>query len=103
MDARDSEKMVKLAKEGKEISKILQEDFPQYTYWDIYWEVYGSGEKTSMGVRRMITNRLNKIVNLQPMEQRGIIDEIDELVWHLYDRYKESQQKLDDIRSIIGR
>lgn len=103
MDARDSEKMVKLAKEGKEVSKILQEDFPQYTYWDIYWEVYGSGEKTSMGVRRMITNRLNKIVNLQPMEQRVIIDEIDELVWHLYDRYKESQQKLDDIRSIIGR
>lgn len=103
MDKRDSEKMIQLAREGKQISKIWDEDFPQYDYWEIYVEVYGAGEKSSVGAKRMITNRLNKLSSLPKNEQDELIKEINELVCYLYDRYKESQQKLDDIRAVINR
>lgn len=101
MDKRDSEKMVKLAREGKQISKIFQEDFPNYNYWDIYLEVYGAGERSALGVKRMITNRLYKLTSIPANEQQVIIEEIDNLVYHLYSRFKESQEKLDEIRAII--
>ena len=103
MDMRDLEKIVQLAREGKQISKIWKEDFPQYDYWEIYVEVYGADEKSSIGTKRMITNRLNKLSSLSKKEQEERIKEIDELVCYLYNRYKESQQKLDDIRGVINR
>lgn len=103
MDKRDSEKIIQLAREGKQISKIWDEDFPNYDYWEIYVEVYGAGEKSSVGTKRMITNRLNKLSSLPQKEQDEVIKEIDELVWHLYSRYKESQHKLDEIRAVINR
>lgn len=103
MDERDSKKMIQLAREGKSISKIVDEDFPQCTYWDVYMAVYAGGEKSAVGVKRKISNRLKKIPSLPIEEQADMLEEIDELVWHLYDRYKESQQKLDDIRGVIER
>jgi len=103
MDKRDSEKMIKLAREGKQISKILQEDFPNYDYWDIYCEIYGAGERSALGVKRMITNRLCKLTATPANEQQVIIDEINDLVYHLYSRFKENQEKLDEIRSTIAR
>jgi len=50
MDIRDKEKMVQLAKEGKKISTIWREDFPQYDYGiddldsvnNAYYEVLGT-------------------------------------------------------------
>lgn len=103
MDVRDSEKIIQLAREGKQISKIWSEDCPQYGYWDVYVEVYGAGEKSSVGAKRMITNRLNKLSSLPKYEQDELIREINDLVCYFYDRYKESQQKLDDIRTVINR
>lgn len=103
MNKRDSEKIAQLAREGKQISKIWEEDFPIYDYWDIYFAVHEAGEKSSLGVKRMITNRLYKLASLPKKEQDQLIEEIDELVCFLYDRYKESQQKLDDIRYVINR
>jgi len=102
VDKRDSDKMKQLAREGKQITKIFEEDFPNYDYWEVYWEVYGAGERSSLGAKRMISNRLNKLSSASKNEQKQIIDEIDDLVWHLYSRYKENQQKLDQIRSIIN-
>lgn len=102
MDIRDSEKIIQLAREGKLISRIWEEDFPNYDYWDIYWQVYDSGEKSSLGTKRMITNRLKKLPSLTQKQQEEIIGEINELVEHLYTRYKESQHKLDEIRGVIG-
>lgn len=103
MDVRDSEKIVQLAREGKQISKIWEENFSNYDYWEVYVEVYGAGEKSSVGAKRMITNRLNKLSSLSKKEQEELIKEIDELVCYLYNRCKESQQKLDDIRGVINR
>jgi len=57
---QDSAKMRRLAKEGKQISKIATEDFPKLDYWDVYIEVYGAGERSSRGMKRMISIRLNK-------------------------------------------
>lgn len=101
MVERDSKQMIKLAREGKRISKIWREDFPQYDYAEIYFEVYGEGEKSSLGVRRKITGRLKKLADCLPQEQETLIEDIDELVWHLYTRYKASQIKLEKIRDVI--
>lgn len=101
MDKRDSDKMIKLAREGKAISKIMEEDFSNYSYWDVYWEVYGAGEKSAVGAKRMISNRLKKLPQSAGEDQQQMIDEINELVWHLYSRYRESQQKLDEIRAVV--
>ncbi|MEN6462679.1 MAG: hypothetical protein ABFC94_15085 [Syntrophomonas sp.] len=102
MDARDEKQIIKLAREGKQISKIC-DDFPQYDYWDVYCAVYGAGEKSALGTKRMITNRLNWLLKSSPQQQTDLIEEINDLVWHLYTRYQESQKKLDEIRHIINR
>lgn len=101
MDSRDTQKMIKLAREGKDIAKIWDEDFPQYDYWDIYNIVYDAGEKSSLGMRKMITHRFNKLSSQITPEQQEILDEVDDLVWRIYDRYRESQKKLQKIRQAI--
>lgn len=101
IDSRDVEKMIKLAREGKQISKIWEEDFPQYDYWDIYMEIHEAGEKSALGTRKKITYRLNKLQTVTKKEREDIISEIQDLVEHLYVRYKESQKKLQEIRNVI--
>ncbi|MCC2463018.1 hypothetical protein LKL90_21845 [Bacillus mobilis] len=93
--------MIKLAREGKQISKIWEEDFPQYDYWDIYMEIHEAGEKSALGTRKKITYRLNKLQTATKREREDIILEIQDLVEHLYVRYKESQKKLQEIRNVI--
>jgi hypothetical protein len=103
VNKKDSEEMIRLAKEGKEISKIWAEDFSEYDYWEVYTEVYLAGERSSVGVKRMITSRLNKLAGLNKQADREeLIEEINGLIWHLYSRYKDSQQKLDEIRAVIN-
>lgn len=99
---KDADKMKNLTREGKQISKIVAEDFPEYDYWDVYSEVYGSGEYSARGVKRMITNRLNQLIQADAENRKRIIDEINDLVWYLYDNYKSSQIKLDSIRETLG-
>ncbi len=99
---RDANKIRNLVKEGKQISRILAEDFPDYGYWEIYAEAYSAGEISALGVKRMITNRLNQLVEASGQRRQDIIDELDDLVWYLYNNYKSSQSKLDSIRQILG-
>lgn len=103
IDKRDAEIMVRLAREGKHISRICEDDFPQYDYIDIYVTIYGSGERSSLGIKRMITNRLQLLEKSPKKQQKEIIDEIDDLVCRLYYRFQENQKKLDEIRSVINR
>ncbi|MDX8289133.1 hypothetical protein SLL00_04990 [Metabacillus indicus] len=56
-DKRDIEKIIKLAREGKQISRIWEEYFPHYDYWDIYFEIHEAGEKSALGTKRKITHR----------------------------------------------
>ncbi|WP_197468194.1 hypothetical protein [Fictibacillus phosphorivorans] len=51
----------------------------------------------------MITARLNKLTTAKNKQEREELkDELNELIFHLYSRYKASQQKIDEMRSIIN-
>lgn len=99
---RDSERMIRLAKEGKQISKIVTENFPDLGYWDVYIEVYGAGERSSRGIKSMISARLNRIASALKAERLTIVEELHELVWHLYKNHKMNQKKLDKIRKALN-
>lgn len=52
----------------------------------------------------MITTRLNRMVESRAIgERREIMEELDELVWRLYESLKDSQQKLEKIRTVINK
>lgn len=98
----DSDRMIRLAKEGKQISKIVSEDFPNLDYIDVYFEVYGQGERSSQGIKRMITTRINFIAEAgTKAERRQIAEELQGLVWHLYRNHKNNQEKIGNIRSVL--
>lgn len=99
---KDADKMKTLVREGKQISKIVAEDFPQYDYWDVYSEVHGAGEQSAQGIKWMITNRLNQLAAASTQTRQSIIDELNDLIWYLYENHKSNQRKLNEIRRILG-
>jgi len=102
MNAKDKTSIQALAKEGKQLSKIMEQDFPEYEYLEIYEAVYDGGGKSALGVKRTIANRLNTLSETRKKEERTeIIEEVEELVWHLYDSLKASQKKLGAIRKAL--
>ncbi len=101
---KDRTKIQILAKEGKPISKIMESDFPEYEYWEIYEAVHDGGGKSALGVKRTIANRLNTLSETRKKNERTeIIEEVEELVWHLYDGLKSSQKKLSAIRKALDK
>ncbi|HEX2866573.1 MAG TPA: hypothetical protein VHO03_06005 [Ignavibacteriales bacterium] len=99
----ESNKMRRLAQEGKQISKIVEEDFPNLDYSEVYIEVYSNGERSSTGIKRMITKRLEDIVaSKSKLERKAKAEELNELVWHLYDNHKINQKKLSKIRAALS-
>ena len=99
----DSEKMKRLAQEGKQISKIVGEDFPNLDYWDVYVEVYSAGERSSRGIKRMITTRVDAMAeNTSKSARKAMAKELHELVWHLYNNHKTNRAKLAKIREALG-
>ena len=100
----DSVKMQRLAQEGKKIADIWKQEFPKMTYWDVYFEIYGAGGRGAMGVKRMITNRINSIAkSTSPNERKEIAKELQELVWHLYNNHKTNHVKLSEIRAALDK
>ena len=99
----DSAKMRRLAQEGKPISRIASEDYPGLGYWDVYIEVYAAGERSSRGIKYMITSRLNAIAECKnKIERTEIVEELHNLVWHLYKNHMTNQKKLEKIRAALG-
>lgn len=104
MNKKDKIAIQTLAKEGKQIAKIMEQNFPEYEYWDIYEVVYDYGGKSALGVKRTIANRLNTLAETRKKNERNeIIEEIEELVWHLYESLKVSQKKLQAIRKTLDK
>ncbi len=100
---KEQEKMILLAKEGKQITKIRDEDFPEYDYWNIYVTVYGAGEHSARGIKWMISKRLNDLVSTTKGDERNkIINEIRDLILYIYKNYRINQEKIDKLRKIIG-
>ncbi len=104
MNKKDKSEIQALAQEGKQISKIMEQDFPEFDYWDIYEAVYNGGGQSALGVKRTIANRLTLLVNTgKKHEREEIIEEVENLVWHLYDSLKSSQKKLQAIRKALDK
>ena len=99
----DSKKMQRLAQEGKKIVAIQKEDFPKLSYWDVYVEVYGNGKRSALGVKRMITTRIDTVASSKSKKERmEIATELHELVWHLYNDHKVNHTKLSKIRKALA-
>ncbi len=104
MNTKDKLAIQALAKEGKRLSKIVEEDFPDYEYIEIYEAVYDHGGKSALGAKRTITNRLSTLIETgKKKEREEIIEEVEELVCHLYDSLKSSQKKLQAIRKALDK
>ncbi len=104
MNKKDRTGIQTLAQEGKQISKIMEQDYPEYDYWEIYWAVHDGGGKSALGAKRTIANRLSTLASTgKKHERQAIIEEVDDLVWHLYESLKASQQKLQAIRKALDK
>ncbi|ALS66878.1 hypothetical protein LGN04_00540 [Burkholderia multivorans] len=102
----DKKRIKALASEGKTISDIwgqFKKTYPDAEYVDIYWIVYGSGGQSALGVKRTITNRINELVTLKDKNRfNEVVDELQELVNHLYKEHKKNRDKLAKIREALG-
>ena len=78
------------------------EDFPALSYWDIYFEAHGDGQRSALGVKRMIANRLKWIIDAPKETQARYVEELNGLVWSLYNDHKTNQEKLQKIRRALG-
>jgi hypothetical protein len=97
-----AKQMQKLAQEGKGISKIVSEDYPEFDYSDVYVTVYSGGQKSAQGAKKTITNRINALAESGSKKERNALaEELHELVQHLYNNHKKNQGKLEMIRKAL--
>ncbi|HMM20665.1 MAG TPA: hypothetical protein PKA10_07980 [Selenomonadales bacterium] len=101
MDDRDRASIIFQAKEGKPISRIAEE--MDIDYWEVYCAAYGAGERSARGVKTMIYNRLKLGTVKKTEEKERLLSEVNDLVRHLYDRYQDNQQKLDQLRKVLAK
>lgn len=98
----DSKKIQELAKEGKQIKQIRTENFPHLSYLDVYLEVRGSDGRSAIGIKRMITGRINALAESRRGAERAeLAEELNELVWSLYTNHKANHKKLAQIRKAL--
>ena len=94
INKKDLSIMERMRKSGHPISEIYAK-FAEYDYWEIHWSL----EQTSfLGLKRMITNRLNKIENRKNANK---INELKELINCLYYNAQESNKKLQKITEAL--
>lgn len=94
----DLKKMNDLIEKGTTIADV-QRKFHQYDYWEIYWEI---NDYSFLGKKRMITNRINKIVKSKSSSERlKIADEAKSLIDELYSQLKTNSKKLIRIDRIL--
>ena len=85
---------------GATIAQLAQ-DYPAYDYWEIYFSV---SESSFLGKKRMITNRLKKLVKCKYRPEReALAEEAQALLDELYDTLKGNSKKLIEIGRILGK
>ncbi len=100
---KDAAKIQQLAQEGKQVSKIQKEDFPNLTWWDIRGVLEEAGTSSSLGLMREITGKLNKAretVNKDKKLSNDLL-RVNKLARQLYERGKEDYKRLDRIRKAV--
>jgi hypothetical protein len=85
-------------KNGLTIADISKK-FPDYDYWEIYWEV---NDASFLGKKRTLTNRINQLVSTKSKSNREeIAEEAKELLNDLYISLKKNSKKLIEIDRIL--
>ena len=98
----NQKQILRLVQEGKSLSKIAKEDFPNIDYWEIWWTACEGGERSARGVKKMITSRLNSLIEAgRKQDRQPLIDEISDLVSYLYENHKKNSEKLGKIRKVL--
>lgn len=92
------EVMNDLLAKGKSISDLAKE-YPQYDYWEIYWQV---NDYSILGKKRSITNRLKRLVKEKTSTEReATAAEAQELLDDLYALLKHNSAKLLEIDRVL--
>ena len=103
MNAEDRARIALLVEEGKSVTRIQEEDFPQYDYWEILFAAAEDGQRPAMGIKRMISNRLRDLEGAGRRERRELIAEISNLVSQLYRNHKAISRRLEGVRKALDR
>jgi hypothetical protein len=92
------DEMNDLLGKGKKISDIAKK-YPQYEYGEIYWTL---NDLSFLGKKRMITNRLKRLVKEKTIEERRVsADEAQELLDELYRQLKRNSEMLIEIDRVL--
>ena len=92
------DQMNDLLSKGNTIADI-DKTYPNYDYWDIYWQV---NDFSFLGKKRMITNRLKKMVTTtNKAERKELVDEANQLLNELYEKLKVNSKKLIQIDRVL--
>lgn len=92
------EEMNGALKNGRTIAQIAKK-YPQYDYWQIYWEV---NDESFLGKKRTITNRIKKLVSTKIKAERELLaEEAQELLNELYDHLKRNSKKLIELDRVL--
>ena len=88
--------------EGKKISEIRRENFPESSYAEIYSAAHDGTDGSSLGIKKKITYRLNKLVAANSKIQKDeFATDIRDLVNSLYRQHKDMSAKLAEIRDVL--
>lgn len=102
LSADDKKQIAKLVKEGKKISEIRRENFPKYTYGEIYSAAHEKTDGSSLGLKKKITYRLKSLAaSNSKSEKNAYAKEIQDLVNALYKQHKEMSAKLAEMREVL--
>jgi len=100
INKRDLTEMNDLLVKGKTIAQIAKK-YPQYDYWEVYWEV---NDASFLGKKRTITNRLKRLVTTKTRINREVLaKEAQELLDELYESLKSNSKKLIEIDCVLGK
>jgi len=92
------EVMNDLLGKGKKISDIAKK-FPKYEYGEVYWAV---NDYSFLGKKRIITNRLKRLVKEKTTEQReNTAAEAQDLLDELYRQLKRNSAMLIEIDRVL--
>tara|TARA_R110001606_G_C14953280_1_gene600875 strand:+ start:167 stop:475 length:309 start_codon:yes stop_codon:yes gene_type:complete len=98
IDKKELEEMNGLVSQGVKISEVA-EKYPNYSYWEIYWEV---SDYSFMGKKRMLTNRINSLAKSNKSSDREeIAEQAKALLNELYDSLKNNSKKLIEIDRVL--
>lgn len=97
LDQATIDEIRRQARQGKTIAQIGKELRVDY------WEVWNHAERSWLGTKWIITNRLNRLAKENdPAERRRLADEADECVGYLYYEGRRMGRQIDRARKTLN-